>query len=114
MLTRTIVSLTTLASATLGIATLAATPASAGCHLIDCVESVYLSPKDVATHSCESLWVLRNSIFDDAGYCFASARGMKSFINDGCSFTDQEAVPLNDYQRANIEVLKAVEVSKGC
>lgn len=114
MVSRSLAFLTAVAAASLGLATLGTTPASAGCHLIDCVENVYLSPKDVATHSCESLWILRNSIYDDAGYCFSSARGMKWFINDGCTIADQEAVPLNDDQRANIDVLKAAEAGKGC
>jgi hypothetical protein len=88
--------------------------ASAGCHLIDCVENVYIEKKDVAKHSCEQLWILRNSVYDDAGYCFQSARGKKWFVNDGCTYSDQAEVPLNDYQRHNVDVLAGVEAENGC
>ena len=42
------------------------------------------------------------------------AAGMKAFANQGCRFTDQSEVPLNDYQRTNIDTLAAVEAGKGC
>jgi hypothetical protein len=95
-------------------ASASSTPAYAGCHLIDCVENVYIKPAQLKKHSCESLWILRNSIFDDAGYCFQSARGLKWFSNDGCKFSDQDEVPLNGYQRANVDVLMDAEAEKGC
>lgn len=92
----------------------AATPAHAGCHLIDCVENVYVKPSELKSQSCETLWILRNSIFKDAGYCFKSERAAKWFGNEGCTHDDQSAVPLNDYQRHNIEVIEAREAEKGC
>jgi hypothetical protein len=39
---------------------------------------------------------------------------MKAFGNQGCQFSDQSEVPLNDYQRTNIDTLAAVETDKGC
>ncbi len=89
-------------------------PAVAGCHLVDCVENVYITRSQIADRSCELLWILRNSIYDDAGYCFQSARAMKWFANEGCRFTDEAEVPLNDYQRSNVEVLKEAEAARGC
>jgi len=91
-----------------------AAPAYAGCHLVDCVENVYITDKQVAKKSCEDLWILRNSIYKDAGYCFKSPRAIRWFNNKGCQHDDEAAVPFNDYQRANIKVLKRTEIDHGC
>jgi hypothetical protein len=88
--------------------------AVAGCHLVDCVENVYITPKALKKKTCEDLWILRNSIFHDARYCFQTTRAMKAFGNQGCQFSDQSEVPLNDYQRTNIDTLATVEAEKGC
>jgi hypothetical protein len=98
----------------LGSALAAPTAAVAGCHLVDCVENVYITPKQVKNKTCEDLWILRNSIFKDAGYCFQTTRALKAFGNQGCQFADQAEVPLNDYQRTNIDTLAAVETDNGC
>lgn len=96
------------------LSTLSAGPAAAGCHLIDCVENVYIKASQVKNHSCEDLWVLRNSIYKDAGYCFKTAKAKSWFGNDGCKYADQDEVPLNAYQRHNVKVLKSVEAKNGC
>ncbi|MDQ8700267.1 YARHG domain-containing protein [Hyphomicrobium sp. LHD-15] len=88
--------------------------ASAGCHLVDCVENVFVTPQQLKTKSCEDLWILRNSIWKDAGYCFKTPRAIKAFGTQGCLHTDQSAVPLNEYQRRNAETLLSVETEKGC
>jgi hypothetical protein len=97
-----------------GASILASLPVQAGCHLIDCVEDVYVQPKELKGSSCETLWILRNSIYDDAGYCFKTERGKAFFINDGCTHTDIQSVPLNDYQRHNVKVLAKMEAKSGC
>lgn len=94
--------------------TTSGSPAYAGCHLIDCVENVFIKREQVAKKSCEDLWILRNSIYKDAGYCFKSARAIKWFGNAGCQHDDEAAVPLNDYQRANAKLLQSVAAEKGC
>ena len=88
------------------------TPASAGCHLIDCVENVYVEPQELTHQSCETLWILRNSVFKDAKYCFKSARASAWFNNDGCLYSEQDEVPLNDYQRHNVDLIKSVEANR--
>ena len=103
-----------LAPVALAAASLSASPASACCHLVDCVENVYVKPYQLRDKSCEILWILRNSIYDDAGYCFQTDRAKARFSNEGCRYTDQSEVPLNDYQRHNVGVIKAAEDRKGC
>jgi hypothetical protein len=91
-----------------------ASNAVAGCHLVDCVENVYVKPHEVKKKSCEDLWILRNSMFKDARYCFKTPRAISWFGNQGCLYDDEASVPLNDYQRHNITVIEDVEASKGC
>ena len=88
--------------------------ANAGCHLVDCVENVFITPQEIQSKSCEDLWILRNSIWDDAGYCFKSPRAMKHFPNETCRYADASAVPLNDYQRANAKTIQAAEAAHHC
>jgi hypothetical protein len=88
--------------------------AQAGCHLIDCVEDTYVQPSELKRTSCETLWVLRNSIYKDAGYCFKTDRAKQFFGNKGCRFDAIEEVPLNDYQRHNVKVIRTVETGKSC
>lgn len=90
------------------------TTASAGCHLVDCVENVYVKPYQVKKKSCEDLWILRNSMFKEQRYCFKTPRAISWFGNQGCLFDDQASVPLNDYQRHNISVIQDAETAKGC
>ena len=71
------------------------TPAKAGCHLVDCVEDVFVKPQEIAARRCEDLWVLRNAIYKGARYCFRTERARTWFSNDGCLFDDIESVPLN-------------------
>ena len=89
-------------------------PAAAGCHLIDCVEDVVVKRWEIKNYSCPQLWVLRNSIYDDAGYCFNTVRGRNWFSNDDCQYEDAGDVPLSWRQRKNVALFKSVEASKGC
>jgi hypothetical protein len=91
-----------------------ASPASAGCHLVDCVENVYVQPEELDGTDCGTLWTLRNSIYNDAGYCFKTERAKEFFINEGCTIEDIDAVPLNEFQRHNIEVIAAAEKKSNC
>jgi hypothetical protein len=89
-------------------------PASAGCHLVDCVEDVYIKDREVRNIGCEQLWILRNSIFKDAGYCFKTPRAINWFGNAGCRHDSLAGLPLNDFKRHNIGVLQAAERRRGC
>jgi hypothetical protein len=90
------------------------TPAKAGCHLVDCVEDVFVKPQEIAARRCEDLWVLRNAIYKGARYCFRTERARTWFSNDGCLFDDIASVPLNAYQRHNLGVIRLAEARRGC
>lgn len=93
---------------------LLAGPVQAGCHLVDCVENVRITQAQVGKRSCEDLWVLRNSIYKDAGYCFQTEKARQWFGNQGCRFASMAEVPLSGVQRHNISVLQRLERRQGC
>ena len=99
---------------------LAASAATAGdvqrlCYeTVDCVQDRNISSHDAEKLGCDQLWTVRNGIFAARGYCFQTERGRQEFSNDGCRYADQDAVPLNDYERANIRVIQAIEKRRGC
>jgi hypothetical protein len=114
-MTRSRLATSTLAAALIGTGILAATPALSACfELIGCTDSQYFSLAQLRRLSCDSLWTVRNTIFDENGYCFQTAKGKAVFSNIGCLYTVSGNVPLNKYERTNVERIKTVEAQKGC
>ncbi|MCI4677407.1 YARHG domain-containing protein [Rhodoblastus acidophilus] len=64
--------------------------------------------------NCEFLYVMRNSIYKEHGYCFTTPRAIRTFGNAGCRYDDVRDVPLNRFERANVPTIQAVERGKGC
>jgi hypothetical protein len=92
-----------------------ATPAMSACfEVVGCTDSEYISEASLRRLSCDALWMVRNTIFDENGYCFQTAKGQAVFSNAGCKYTVSGKVPLNKYERANVETVKRVEARKGC
>ncbi|MGF1649850.1 MAG: YARHG domain-containing protein [Hyphomicrobiaceae bacterium] len=89
-------------------------PAQAGCHLIDCVENVAIKAHELKGRSCEDLWILRNSIYKDAGYCFKTPRAISWFGNGGCQHDSMASVPLNSLMRSNVQIIRSIERARGC
>ena len=81
--------------ATLALAGLGATPA-------------------LAQGICQSLWVERNSIYKDAGYCFKTARAINYFGNAGCRYDVEADLPLTQRAQARIADILAQERAYGC
>ena len=73
-----------------------------------------ISEHDAEKLGCEQLWTVRNGIYAARGYCFKTARGREAFGNAQCRYDDQSQVPLNDYERANIRLIQAIEKRRGC
>lgn len=102
------------------LSTLAASAAVAGdaerlCYeVVGCVQDRNISSHDAEKLGCDQLWTVRNGIFAARGYCFQTERGKQEFGNDGCHYADQNAVPLNDYERANIRLIQSIEKRRGC
>ena len=106
---------TRIAAVMVGLATFAAQPAWSACfEQIGCTDSHYFSTSQLKKLSCDSLWTVRNTIFDENGYCFQTAKGKAVFSNAGCMYTNSGSVPLNKYERANVAKVRSVEQQKGC
>jgi hypothetical protein len=63
---------------------------------------------------CQSLWVERNSIYKDAGYCFKTARAINYFGNYGCRYEYEGDIPMSYSQRARIQQILVLERDNGC
>lgn len=94
-------SLSLAAAGYIGLALLSAKPAAAG----DIQGDAY---------SCEELWVLRNQIYKDRGYCFKSAKAISYFGNAGCQFDAIFDVPLSDSDRTVISDAKKSQKRQHC
>jgi hypothetical protein len=64
--------------------------------------------------TCEELWVERNSIYKERGYCFKTARGIRYFGNAGCQYDSERDVPLSQAERARIAAIVRTERAMGC
>ena len=81
---------------------------------VGCTHNQKFRASDLRKLNCENLWFLRNSIFDDNGYCFKTEQGISAFGNDACRYHDTNSVPLNNYERYNVEAIRAMEVARSC
>jgi hypothetical protein len=63
---------------------------------------------------CSQLWVARNSIYKQNGYCFKTQRAIGYFGNAGCAYAYEGAVPLSPGERAQIANIQAQERMYGC
>ena len=106
-----------LAAAAIGFAAFFTTPAAnAACFegAVGCTDNAAIPVAALQELSCDSLWTVRNMIFDENGYCFKSDKALLSFSNDGCSYTTMASMPLNSYETKNIQLVQAVEKQKAC
>jgi len=65
-------------------------------------------------YDCQELWVMRNQIYKDAGFCFTSPRAISYFGNGGCVYHSQSEVPLSDQQRQTIKMIKKSSARQSC
>jgi hypothetical protein len=63
---------------------------------------------------CGQLWVERNSIYKDYGYCFKTARAIGYFGNGGCVYQREGDIPMRRADRARINQIVAQERAYGC
>jgi hypothetical protein len=65
-------------------------------------------------YPCEELWVMRNQIYKDNGYCFTSQRAITYFGNGGCSVSNQSALSLSKSEGRLLRDIKLSERRQGC
>jgi hypothetical protein len=73
-----------------------------------------MSVGDLEELSCGNLWHVRNRIYDENGYCFATARGRKAFDNSDCWVRRQSQVKLSAIERHNVTAIVKAEEANGC
>jgi YARHG domain len=64
--------------------------------------------------NCNELWVERNSIYKEAGYCFHTPRAIQHFGNAGCKYDNEAQVPLSSGDRARIAEITRMEQRSAC
>ncbi len=63
---------------------------------------------------CNDLWVQRNSIYKEYGYCFKTPKAIGYFGNAGCQYDNEGDIPLSHADRSLILAIKQKEKSLGC
>ncbi|HEX4196775.1 MAG TPA: YARHG domain-containing protein [Caulobacteraceae bacterium] len=102
-------------------AAMAAGPALADCYdVVGCTDKNlfsknygYLSSRADGP-SCDFLYMMRNRIYAQHGYCFRTPRGVSEIGNSGCYISNQAAVALSNIERDNIAVIQKAENAKSC
>jgi hypothetical protein len=103
------------AAAALSVLFAMAQPAEAACFEsgVGCTDSHYVPYWALRQLSCENLWWVRNTIYDENGYCFTTIRGQQAFDNSDC-YANNGTVQLNRYERENVGRIVRVEREKAC
>jgi hypothetical protein len=93
----------------------AGSPAEAGCYEdIGCSDRDIMHVDELKETSCSNLWHVRNEIYHENGYCFASDRGRRFFSNSGCTEQEQANLQLSAVERHNVEAIATAEIAKDC
>ena len=64
--------------------------------------------------SCQELWLARNAIYREAGYCFRTPRAISTFGNAGCRHDSVATLPMTPWQRGRVAEIGAQERALGC
>lgn len=81
---------------------------------VGCPHKDAISEAQAGTLSCDNLWLVRNTIFHQRGYCFQSVRGQKEFSNARCTTRTVSELALSEVEKRNVTTLERVERRKGC
>ncbi|MER2605402.1 MAG: YARHG domain-containing protein [Siculibacillus sp.] len=114
---RTIMGFAVIAAAMLGgVGTAAAMSrdGDASCVDVGCGSTEAFSPGQVASWSCNDLYMARNAIYYANGYCFKTERGIATFGNEGCRWRNDGDVPMSRLERRNVDLIRREERARGC
>ena len=64
--------------------------------------------------SCQQLWVERNQMYKNHGYCFKTQRAIDHFGNGGCHIHNDGDVPFTRAERTRIEHIQQEERQQHC
>jgi hypothetical protein len=84
------------------------------CALVISAGVSLLAAAPASAQSCGDLWVARNSIFKEYGYCFKTARAIRHFGNAGCQYDREGDLPMSRGDRARVDQIVRRERAQGC
>jgi len=64
--------------------------------------------------TCDFLYLMRNRIYAEHGYCFKTARGIAEIGNAGCHISDINQVALSQIERDNAATILKAENARQC
>jgi YARHG domain len=73
-----------------------------------------MSADTAAVVSCQDIWVMRNQIYKDNGYCFKTKKARTYFGNGGCWVDDESDVQMSSKERKLVLKYRHWESVKGC
>jgi len=73
-----------------------------------------VSARPSFSQSCYELRNERNSIYQAAGYCFRTPRGVREMGNAGCLYDSMADVPLSARDRQRVSLISRQERAMGC
>ena len=76
---------------------------------VGCTNNQYMPVNELRQLSCQSLWIVRNTICYENKYFFETTEAKDQFSNQSIA-----AVPMNNYERANVDSIRSVEQHKRC
>jgi len=79
-----------------------------------CTDTESFSMQELGPLSCQNLWYVRNSIYNDHGYCFRTAAAIAQFDNSDCYERDAAKLRFNRHEQTNINRIVQVEKQKSC
>ena len=65
-------------------------------------------------YNCQELWVMRNQMYKDAGYCFSTTRAITYFGNGGCTTSNHADLVLSGQEQETLHAVKKSEVRQSC
>jgi hypothetical protein len=94
---------------------ISATVDSPQCYeIVGCPHKEIISEAQIQDFSCQNLWLVRNTIFHQRGYCFQTSRGRVEFDNSHCSSSAISDLRLSFVEKENIATLREMERRKNC
>ncbi len=81
---------------------------------VGCPHKDRIAEKQIRSHSCENLWLIRNTIFHQRGYCFQSGRGKSEFSNSRCTVNTVSDLKLTPVENDNVGTIEKLERQKRC
>lgn len=81
---------------------------------IGCPADHFITQKKLKKLSCQNLRHVRNSIYDQNGYCFRDKELADIYDNKDCIYESPAAVPLNRFERRNVTRIVDAERAAGC